>query len=116
MFTLSHVASSLPQGNFRPSVPRAASSHSASVGKRFLAQVQYATASARCTHPAGRSPLEQSQSHEGGWHAPAVTHAEYCDCVTSVLSISNAVSDTSCAGNSSGLHWLSTFASQPMVN
>ncbi len=34
------VAGSLPQGKRRPSVPRAAFSHSASVGSRFFAQLQ----------------------------------------------------------------------------
>src|SRR5262245_64756066 len=81
MLTLSQVASSLPHGNFRPSVPRAASSHSASVGKRFFAQEQYVTASARCTHEAGKlEPFVQSQSHVGDGQTPAVRHAEDWPC------------------------------------
>src|SRR5215831_5488431 len=117
MLTLAHVGASLPHGKMRPSVPRAASSHSASVGSRLFAQAQYVMASARCTHPAGRlPPLAQSQSQVGAGHLPAVTHAEYWDCVTSVRSIWNALTDTICAGFSSSLHIMSIIALQPMVN
>src|SRR5512142_1884261 len=51
---LSLVAShTLPQGKVRPSVPRAAFSHSASVGSLLPAQVQYAVASFQVTRATG---------------------------------------------------------------
>src|SRR5689334_18883314 len=46
---------SFPQGNTRPSVPRAAFSHSALVGRRRLAQRQKASASRLSTNVTGKS-------------------------------------------------------------
>jgi hypothetical protein len=43
----------LPHGYFRPSVLRAAFSHSASVGSRFPAQPQYATSCSQATQLIG---------------------------------------------------------------
>src|SRR5205823_6504895 len=80
----------------------------------FFAQVQYALASSELTQLAGRSPFVQSHSQVWARHAPAVTHAEYCACVTSVRSISKAAIDTECAGSSSSLHPVSTAALQPI--
>src|SRR5438093_5928650 len=54
-FARAEVGSSLPQGYLRPSVPRAAFSHSASVGKRLPAHVQYARASSQDTYATGSS-------------------------------------------------------------
>jgi hypothetical protein len=75
MFAWLQSAAAFPQGNFAPSLPRAAFSHSASVGSRPPAHAQYAFASALAIQVAGRLPLLQSHSQAGGLHAPAAIHA-----------------------------------------
>src|SRR5437870_3740156 len=114
MLERSQSTASLPHGYLRPSVPRAAFSHSASVGKRFPTKEQNAFACAHTTQPAGSSGVEQSHEHVGSAHALASTQAAYSSCVTSFRSISNALSETVWSGFSSGRHWLSTAALHPI--
>src|SRR5262245_50058620 len=99
------LGAALPQGWMRPSLPRAAYSHSASVGSRPPLQAQYAAACPQSTQLIGwlgRSlPLharlnsfsslpeydDQFTVIGGALHARAAAHAAYAATVTSVRSM-----------------------------
>src|SRR5262245_61513343 len=89
-----------PHGYLRPSVPRAAFSHSCGVGKRLPAQRQYASARYQSIQLAGW--LGRSSRHwlgelstisihlvklEKPWHPPSATHLLKAVAVTSVRSM-----------------------------
>src|SRR5579871_4497532 len=83
----SSVGSESPQGNMRPSVPRAAFSHSASVGRRPVAQRQNWTALSQETLTTG-SLSRIPQVGAFGTSLPLALHqALYCFHVTSVRPI-----------------------------
>ena len=86
--------------------PRAAYSHSASLGNRPPAHAQNATACSQSTQFKGwlsfpLTPQLQSETMPGALHALACTHALYCATVTSVFLISKAGTSTWCTGCSS---------------
>ena len=86
-------SSSSPHGYVRASVPRAAFSHSASVGSRPPAQAQNADASSQSTNVTGWSG---GAGQCGGAAAPvSATKRSYCSFVTGVRASSNASTSTS---------------------
>ena len=108
-----HELGRLPHGKAAPDGPRAASSHSASRGSRFLAKRQYVTASRQCTHETGSCASPRSKVHaalvfEGRAHTRASTHAAYAATVTSVLSIQKERTSTAWRGRSLGAAALSS--------
>src|SRR5215813_3450695 len=105
----------VPHGKMRPSVPRAAFSHSASVGSRLPFQVQNWLACIQVTHTTGRFGYMLGAQAQGTAQTPAVTHCAYSDCVTSVRSMKKDDSITMCWGLSSGPHSASC-AAQPIRN
>ena len=100
----SSVGFASPHTNGRPSTPRAANSHSASVGNRLPAKRQYASAASALMHAIGRSAAEGSAyvqpntSALGATQDRSATHARYARTVTSVLSMQNDWTVTACAG------------------
>jgi len=99
--------SSLPHGYMRPSGPRAAFSHSASLGNRLPAQVQYALR-LEPVHPDDGVIVKFRVAiifiisiravYQGSLQAPAATHKAYCLLVTSYLSIQYPSRYTVCWG------------------
>src|SRR6185503_15184516 len=86
------LSSSSPHGNRRGSVPRAAFSHSASVGSRPPAQLQTAVASCQSTNVTGWS---SGAGQCGGRAAPpSATKPAYCSLVTGVRPSSKASTST----------------------
>src|SRR5687767_13136591 len=82
---------SFPHGYRQPDVPRAANSHSSSVGNRFLAHCAYAVASYQSTpvtgflaEPRGKLPLTQ---FGGGLWPAALINFSYSSFETSLMSI-----------------------------
>src|SRR6185312_15311249 len=78
-----------PHGKGTASEPRAAYSHSRSVGRRLPTKRQYPSASAQCTHDTGRSgsgpsKVQDALARAGCAQAPAFTQARYASTVTSV--------------------------------
>src|SRR6185503_13020500 len=88
-----------PQGQGRPSVPRAAASHSAPVGRRAPAHAQNASASANVTSVAGWSASwgASSRARSGGLTARPVssTNARTCALTTGQRPIRTGPSATS---------------------
>src|SRR4051812_38972501 len=83
-------------------MPRAATSHSASVGSRLLTQPQYRTASSQLTHETGQlGVVACCHEHGGATQTPARTHASYACWVTSVSSIEKSETATWWYGDSS---------------
>src|ERR1700744_1692639 len=77
---------SLPHGNARPSVPRAAFSHSLPVGRRLPAQLANWCASSPVTFTTGKSGLSLGNL-SGSGRPVALQKSEYSAFVTVVLSI-----------------------------
>src|SRR4051812_20527079 len=81
---------SSPHGKSRPSAPRAARSHSASVGRRRPAHAQYSRASAQVTFTTGwreTSTPARPSGGGGGARPVAAQKARYWAQVTSYLPI-----------------------------
>ena len=75
---LAHEATP-PHGNDAGKAPRAAYSHSRSLGRRLATERQKASASRQCTHETGSSGSPASKVHvalarAGREHAPPSTH------------------------------------------
>src|SRR5512137_1463223 len=88
-FALSWLIES-PHGYFSPSLPpRAAYSHSASVGRRPPAHLQYATASAQVTVWTGSSSPCSEGGEERIPRRVASAKRRYCATVTGVIIIRN---------------------------
>src|SRR5207249_4888373 len=106
---------SLPHANSHPSEPpRAARSHSSSVGSRSPAQSHQAFASAHEIPLAGYSPVAPSGRAAFGLDVAAANRS-HCSHVTSVRATRKAGSFTRCAVPSSGLADVS-FVTGPIVN
>src|SRR4029079_4690444 len=104
-----HDGISSPHGNAAPSTPpRAARSHSASVGRRSalprrVRHAQYATASCQLTPTTGRSSPSRAgslQSRGASWPL-ASRKGRYSPRVTGEIDISNPSTWTRCTGRSS---------------
>jgi len=101
-------SSSLPQGYSRPSVPRAAFSHSSSLGRRPPAKAQKACASCQFTLVTGSSG-SWARSMAGCGQRRAATQRAYMARVTSVRSMRYAGRERLAIGRSSSAPRLEPF-------
>src|SRR5690348_11193530 len=113
-----HVGAAVPLADFRPSPPRSACSHCASVRSGLRADCQEASAASQPTVLAGKpaAPAADVTKSAVAGQMPASTQALYAARVPSVASISNAASVTWCDGRSSALQSPSTASLQPIRN